>query len=780
MAERKFAIRLSVEDMEKVRNALRAMGAEGVGALKALDQASMKTTPELKKVDDAAKGVWKSFDQAADRIPVIGGLLKSLGPAGLAAAGAIGAAAAAALSLWESGQKAREELDRLKTAADNLGTSAETYQALEAAAIENDIAFDKLQESLNKLNLSAALASKGKGELYETLKKLNPELLKEITLADTQEDRWNLVSRAITAQTSQVEKIIIAKAAFGEQGGKLVRLLDGEGKTIEALTNRYRELGLVIDEELVVQIAEADRRLDLANKRMEVDAMRAGAALLPVIEGLSNVWTGLNIAIGEFFDRTNPTQVQQIGTIRTRIAELNDEMARLSNTAMQLRNVNRMGTPNQNAETEARINALRREREMLEMEIEIRKLNINKGAASPDVSIVDQAELDRQKVEADRKAAEAARKLMEIEKAAIAIRKEAGDWTGVYAAKVAELTPLVGQFGVTQEHVNRVLADYKAQLEGTTEFQTKLKSAVDALKSPAERARAELEAFEAAASRLGASGPEVIAVIGGMTENIRKLEQAETLAFVTTGTLGDTLRSASEGLKAYAKETDKSKDSTFELRFAAEAITGVFDDQINTLEDLGKVAVRIFRQMAMEALLAQTKMQLGGGGSGGGGFDLIKFIGSLFGGGGGASGGAGNAGGSNSASGGGSVVTRRMHDGGVVSLDDFRNAKRAHTGFAPDEVPIIAQTGERMLSRADNAVFTRAIERLAAGGAAGVSIRIVDETGAKFETTERQSADGGRELEIRVKQMTLNTMASDDGQRIIQAATGGGRPVRVR
>lgn len=83
--------------------------------------------------------------------------------------------------------------------------------------------------------------------------------------------------------------------------------------------------------------------------------------------------------------------------------------------------------------------------------------------------------------------------------------------------------------------------------------------------------------------------------------------------------------------------------------------------------------------------------------------------------------------------GGGEV--QRFHWGGVV--DAFAGAIRAHGGLklAADEVPIIAQTGERVLSRAQNVAYE-------AGWKPQVKIDITNNTGTPIQAEPEVSFDG--------------------------------------
>jgi len=84
----------------------------------------------------------------------------------------------------------------------------------------------------------------------------------------------------------------------------------------------------------------------------------------------------------------------------------------------------------------------------------------------------------------------------------------------------------------------------------------------------------------------------------------------------------------------------------------------------------------------------------------------------------------------------------RFHWGGVV--DAFAGAIRAHGGLklAADEVPIIAQTGERVLSRAENAAYE-------AGMRPDIDIQVINNTAVPIENARTETEFDGPRTVVR-------------------------------
>lgn len=268
-----------------------------------------------KKVKEEAGKMGSAFEDMARGIPVVGNAIADLGPAWTIAGAGAAALGLALKTVWDNAEQARKKIDDLGTSAENVSVSAESFQAFKALGVELDVTFETIEKGLNKLQVGAAEAQVETGALYNGLKKVDPALLAVIQSAETQEDRWDALSQAITGTDDQLKKVAIAKAAFGKEGAKFVRLLEGEDKTVAALTNRYRELGLILSEDLVRQVGAADQRLQLASARLDALKTRADAAWIPAVEAVTSAWLELNVALAQTFDRMNDLQGRQTDTL---------------------------------------------------------------------------------------------------------------------------------------------------------------------------------------------------------------------------------------------------------------------------------------------------------------------------------------------------------------------------------------------------------------------------------------------------------------------------------
>ena len=230
-------------------------------------------------------------------------------------------------------------------------------------------------------------------------------------------------------------------------------------------------------------------------------------------------------------------------------------------------------------------------------------------------------------------------------------------------------------------------------------------------------------------------------------------------------------REATRLMEDYERATQRAADGTRTLsdgtkaleragQGVAKALSGAFEDLVfegktfdDVLKDLERSLLRLGNQYLLQPLFQQsfsalfgggggTGGQGGAGGGGGGGWigGLMQGVGSLLGGGGA---GFSAAGASEIVSvGAGLAKSLVFHDGGIVGAaggrarlvpaEMFADAPRYHSGgiIGPDERPIIAQVGERVLNRREAADYARG------GGGTAVTVNI---NGVKDPNAFRQS-----------------------------------------
>jgi len=229
----------------------------------------------------------RSFSQIERRGTILESRLAKLGVnsfAGFVKGGL--AAAAAAVSLTAAVNGTKDALQQFGDIADNAkasGLDAEFFQGLAYQAELAGVSMKQLSGALGAFNRNAGLAIEGKGRMVTQLRALNPALLESVRAATLQEERIRLVADALAGEESGAKRAAIATAAFGDAGLKMVDAFQGGAASIDRTVARARELGIVVDRELIARADELGDEFDTASKVMDLQFKQALVDLAPLM-----------------------------------------------------------------------------------------------------------------------------------------------------------------------------------------------------------------------------------------------------------------------------------------------------------------------------------------------------------------------------------------------------------------------------------------------------------------------------------------------------------------
>ncbi|WP_310619687.1 GumC domain-containing protein [Flexibacterium corallicola] len=188
--------------------------------------------------------------------------------AGLSFAGGI----AGALTFSGAIDKAMEgieDFDRVAKTARQNGFSGEFFQTLGFMAGESSVEISTLETALRKFTIGVGEAKYGTGELYNTLSRANRGLLEQLLNATTNEERLKLYADAVANAQSAEEKALLTKAAFGQRGADLVRVLEQGSKAFDESGQKAKQLGNIIEDEILEQAEELQNRLGNASDALD-------------------------------------------------------------------------------------------------------------------------------------------------------------------------------------------------------------------------------------------------------------------------------------------------------------------------------------------------------------------------------------------------------------------------------------------------------------------------------------------------------------------------------
>lgn len=223
------------------------------------------------------------------------------------------------------------------------GVDSEFFQGIVHGAGLAGVEIDGVSGALNTFNKNAGLAAEGKGKLVSSLQALNPELLHNIQLASTQEDRIRAVADALARETDASRQAAIATAAFGGEGAKLVAVFEGGAAAIDKMVAKAKEIGVTVDRSLIARADELGDKLDTASQIIDTKLNVAALSLAPLLSDAAGWAAELARLMGIAYEQTkaigdrqylNPLQNQLAATynemqpLKDRIAEIKAELAK--------------------------------------------------------------------------------------------------------------------------------------------------------------------------------------------------------------------------------------------------------------------------------------------------------------------------------------------------------------------------------------------------------------------------------------------------------------------
>tara|TARA_R110002020_G_scaffold5179_4_gene21917 strand:- start:3648 stop:5633 length:1986 start_codon:yes stop_codon:yes gene_type:complete len=233
------------------------------------------------------------------------------------------------------------EFDRIGKASKSAGLDSEFFQGLSHSAMLAGVGVDQLGQALNTFNKNAGMAAIGKGELVEKLKLLNPELLKNIKASTDQEAKLRLVADAIENETDASLKAAIASAAFGDAGVKMVEMLKGGSAALDDTAQKARDLGIIVDRELIARSEELNDQFSIATKVMDLQFKQAMIDLAPVLISTAELAASLAAGIRDIIDAFREVENKSSQALDTQMATLGMERVRVESEILQIQDEQR-------------------------------------------------------------------------------------------------------------------------------------------------------------------------------------------------------------------------------------------------------------------------------------------------------------------------------------------------------------------------------------------------------------------------------------------------------
>ncbi len=332
MTNKDIAIRLSLQDGEKVRRGLMRLGEDGQKALARIERQTRPASRGLLAVNAVAAELRGGMTQLSGRLGAVGAGLGAMGPAGLAGAAGIGAIVLALGGLMRASVTAANELALIQDEAQQAGAAVETFQALRFAAEEYSVSQNALTDGLRELNLRAdEFVTTGGGSAAEAFERLGfsqEELQGQ--LGDTGAMFLEVIRRMQSLE-GEAARIRVADEIFGGQGGEqFIRLVGAGEDAIRNLMGQARELGFVLDEHLVERADEARDRMGQLQRLISISFNSALLELVPIAESVAEGFAEVARWVADVTDGFRDLENQSTRGQERRLEELDAYFA--SNT----------------------------------------------------------------------------------------------------------------------------------------------------------------------------------------------------------------------------------------------------------------------------------------------------------------------------------------------------------------------------------------------------------------------------------------------------------------
>ena len=258
--------------------------------ISAQDAASPVVKSAASKISAALGGAARSASGAVGSITksLVTGIGQGVGQAiarsiGSAVTGAIGAAKSLAEEFVSTG-------DELATFAVQVGIGVEALQAWRSAAERSDVPVERFNDGLKMFSKNLGMAHAGTGKLASGLKRVSPELLKQLKGTKNIEEALGLYIAAMERVEDPSKRAALAAMAFGS-AGEDVQLMAAAGS--EAL-RRYRE----------EKIKDGVVSTEAANRAGQLDDQ---------LIRLKQQWTALKLVVGEALAKTLAPLLTKLG-----------------------------------------------------------------------------------------------------------------------------------------------------------------------------------------------------------------------------------------------------------------------------------------------------------------------------------------------------------------------------------------------------------------------------------------------------------------------------------
>ena len=692
-------------------------------AEKKLKETSKKMEEGLKGFDDKLQGTGKQTETLGNRMRksfsgVTATIKKMKG--GLAAVAAVIASLGVAKLASLSKQAIRSAKD-LSDVSAKLGVGAGALQEFQFAAGQSGVKVETLNMGLQRFGRRAAEAANGTGEALAAIKTLGIQLRDSNGQLRSTEDLFVDAMNALGGIDNQLDKVRLGFKLFDSEGVALVNMAGN----LEELREEARSLGLILGDDL---IARSDELQDTFDALSTVVNVQLAPALIDfgssVLEPLAETTAEAATVFNQFYRSVRDVEDLDFENLKLLSSEMEQqiELARLAEQIQGKSLWQMLGISDDSDDLVARrkaVDARIAELEKQKRELQSKGINPSSGGNLSGTgenqkvqSLIDKLQARRTKAQGD--------ELAHMDLVHSQELRLIGESLENNSNRYEILRELQEVQAVERLELEQKIAKEESKLQT---------AALEQAEKVAEKKSEYLQ--DLTIKSLESTGKQIEA------EKLRLLQQIETLnemglneaeyqqavqdlAEITTSKL----EKINEERKGQWGELFDFMESGFSDALATMLIDGEF-----TFDSLAKSFAREFIQKGIEETIFPAIHNLFKGLGGGGGIGgFFGSIGNLFGGGGGVGGGGG-----------------MFANGGHISSGPVLVGERGPELFTP--------------SNSGYVTSNLALQRMGRGGGSNVNVTVINNSGEKATTTERDGANGMKEIEVMIGKSVSKSIA---------------------
>jgi hypothetical protein len=285
----------------------------------------------------------RDFNKATSQAQRVGRRFKSIFK-GVGLSIAAGLSVAGLSNLVKSSLNAADAIAKGAAKA-NIATG--TYQELAFALDKFDVSQEQATTGLMAFTKRLGEARSGTGALVTFLKKYDQALLDSLTSAESNEQALNIFMRALGGVKNDADRAALAAAAFSRSAGvSMAAALKDGGAALDQWRKKARELGVVIDADLLKRAEDAKDRFATLGQVVQAKTVVALADLVDILSskeflsalekattlavklagGMASIFAALPQGLGSGFGSKFQGLSEQIATARKEVKKFGDQI----------------------------------------------------------------------------------------------------------------------------------------------------------------------------------------------------------------------------------------------------------------------------------------------------------------------------------------------------------------------------------------------------------------------------------------------------------------------